>query len=260
MSALLVNIERHDDGLRVLSLQRPERANALSHELLQDLSQSIETCNKDLDARCIVLRGAGGRNFSSGYDTSLLQPEPFRQDPDPIKPVVSAIQQGRLPVIACVNGHVLGGAVEIVAACDIRLAQVGSKIGIPAVRFGICYAPRGLRHMQRKLGLQLASELLLSGQPIPVERAKQQGFFAEVLDPDQIEARALELGQQMCMAAPLAVEAMRAILRADDEFKSVKEDPDDWADKVFLNSLYAADLDEGLAALAEKRPAKFLRK
>lgn len=260
MASSLLDVQARKDGLRVLTLQRPARANALSLELLQQLQQAIDSCNQDLESRCIVLRGAGGRTFSSGYDTSLLQTEAFRQQPDPIAPVVTAIQRGRLPVIACVNGHVFGGAVEIIAACDVRLGQRGSKIGIPAVRFGICYAPRGLRHMRRTLGRQLASELLLSGQAIPIARAMQQGFFAELLDPEQIEVRALQLGEEICAAAPLAVEAMRAILRADDDVKQDDKDAGDWANQIFRASLNADDLDEGLAALREKRRANFLRK
>lgn len=260
MASDCLHVEDISLGLRRLTLHRPTRANALSQELLDALTLAIQQSQAEPHIRCLILRGDGGKTFSSGYDTSLLQPEPFRHQPDPIGPVVQAIQLGRLPVVACVNGHVLGGAVEIAAACDLRLAQAGAKIGIPAVGFGICYAPRGLRHLKRALGIQLASELLLSGQRIKVERAAVQGFFSQVVDPDKIDQAALSIGQAISAAAPLAVEAMRRILRGDPQQEETQELSAETAEMIFRRSLDSQDLNEGLVALAQGRPPKFARK
>ncbi|MFH1811182.1 MAG: enoyl-CoA hydratase/isomerase family protein [Pseudomonadota bacterium] len=259
MSATLIH-EDLGQGLVRLTLSHPRAANALTDDLLHQLTTSFEQLDADLGVRCAILRGDGGRTFSSGYDTSQLQAARFRTGPDPIGPVCQAMLRGRVPIVGCINGHVLGGAVEIASCCDLRVGQEESTVGIPAVRFGICYAPGGIARLCQALGEQLAAELLLTGRPVSVGRAAQAGFFARVEAADSVDGVALEVARAIASAAPLAVEAMRRILR-DIASPGPRRDPErsDLAVSLFQACLGSQDLGEGLAALAEGRPPLFQR-
>lgn len=244
----------------VLTLNNPQSANALTDGLLEDLRQAVLDLNQDHSVRCLLLRGAGGRVFSSGYDTSQLEPHRFNALPDPIGPVCEAMLRGRLPIVGCINGHVLGGAVEIAASCDIRIAQTGATVGIPAGRFGICYAPAGIEQLCHTLGQQLALELLLTGKPIAIERPGNT-FASQIFAAEEIDEVAVNMAQNIATAAPLAVESMRKIVHeAAAPGPRTNSLTQQQAMQLFQDCLKSADLKEGLEALATKRKPVFHRK
>jgi len=257
----MLETEQLPHGIVRLTIGNDGAANALTDQLLDQLRATLQDLDSDLSVRCAVLRGAGGRVFSSGYHTTQLAPARFRGLPDPIGPTCEAMQRGRVPVVGCVNGHVFGGAVEIAAACDLRVGQCGASVGIPAGRFGICYAPGGIGRLVAVMGRPLALELLLTGEPVSAERAATAGFFCQVVDTAEVDAAAVAVATSIATAAPLAIESMRRIvIDATAPGPRIAPAESEEARELFKACLASEDLEEGLRALAERRDPHFQRR
>lgn len=257
----MLELEQLGRGVVRLTIANEEAANALTDADLVALEQGFEALSHDPSARCAILRGAGGRVFSSGYHTTQLEPQRFRARPDPISPACRAMLAGRVPVVGCINGHAYGGAVDLAATCDLRVGQQGAELVVPASRLGICYPAAGIARMSAALGRTLTMELLLTGAPVSAERAGRAGFFCCVAPAAEVDTAAIALAEQIADGAPLPVEAMRRIvldLSTAAEACAERSDPTHAA--LIDACLESDDFEEGLRALALRRPPRFVRR
>lgn len=251
-----------DDGaVRTVLIEHPPKRNALTRPMLEELARVFGEVSADPAAegpRVMLLRGAPeGHAFSSGFDLSAITPEERERGLDPIQPAADAIEACPVPVVACAEGAVFGGAVEILCACHIRVGASRLKLGMPPARLGLIYSTTGLRRLLRALPPAQVLRLLLTGHPLDGPEALRVGLLDELAD--DAAGRAREIAEAIAQNAPLAVrgtlDAVRR-LKACEQGELSAEDAQALADARHA-ALSSEDLLEGVAAMAEKRPPVF---
>ena len=180
-------------GLARLTIANPEKRGALDHEMLDALAQAV----RGLDARCLLLTGSGSM-FSAGYDLGNLEGRDFEEQAEalvahPFHDALEALEAYEYPVVAALNGHAIGGGLELALTADIRLAAAGIKLGMPPAKLGLIYSHTGLRKFIEVCGVANTSELFFSGRNVDVERGLAMGLVNQVIDPDQLEQTGLSL-------------------------------------------------------------------
>lgn len=252
---LLVDSHRH---VRQLTINRPERANALSTSLNQLLRDAFIEAGEDPEVRAIVLTARGSKAFSAGADlkeiaASDARGEPFR--PPMVRAdrtVYEVVYQTYKPSIAALNGVALGGGLELALACDIRLAVPHALMGFPEAKVGMG-APFGSVVLSRHLPLSVALTMLYTGDPIDAATAERWGLVNRVVAPEQLLDSALALGARIAANAPLSVRRMKeTALKTLDLPVAVGLRLD-----VGPNPYLSEDRKEGTRAFAEGRPPNF---
>jgi enoyl-CoA hydratase/carnithine racemase len=241
-----------------LTINNPERRGALDHELLDALGEHTRT----LEARCLVIRGSGPV-FSAGYDIGGFEEGAFEESAErlvahPFQDAIEALDAYPYPVVAQVNGHAIGGGLELALACDIRVAARGIKLGMPPAKLGLVYSHTGLRRFVDTIGAPRTRELFLLGRTVDARRALGWGLVNEVVLPSDLDEEALEWAEELAGNAPLSVRGtkrvIRELLRAGGDL-----DPDVERELMELRraSFASEDMREGVRAFAEKRPARW---
>jgi len=251
-------LDQPAEAVARLTLNRPESRNALDHELLDGLAEAMPKLDRGIELRCVVLTGAGGGAFSAGYDIAGIPEESFEREAEalvahPFHAALEAIAAHPWPVIAAINGHALGGGLELTLTCDLRLASREAKLGMPPAKLGLIYGHTGLERFIDAVGLPRTKELFLIGRAIGAQRAEEIGLVHAVVDRDQLERAALELAAEIAGNAPLS---MRGNKHAIDTLNShARLTPEQERELIELReSCFASeDFREGIRAFAEKR-------
>lgn len=196
------------DGVATISLNRPERHNAVDDELYRQLSGAWQRALADPAARVILLRGEG-RSFCSGRDTGQLgQRVSGESDLEFIRKHIGTrvIQlDSPKPVVAALRGHVLGGGLELALAADIRIAASDVRMAFPEIRYGLMTDTGGSPLATMLAGPSRAKWMLMTGRPVDAERALAWGLVDEVVPPDQVDATAAELARDIAAGPPEAL-------------------------------------------------------
>lgn len=257
----LIQLKRRESIAEII-LNRPEKRNAISLEMLDALDQTIADIGRMAGLRVVLIRGEGPV-FSSGIDlTTFLQlPDRYgdhwqqhmRTITRHLQSVFDHLEQLELPTIALLRGYCLGLALELALACDIRLAANGTMIGLPESRLGIIPDVGGTTRMTRLVGPARAKELIFTGRQIPAETAANWGLVNDVTGEQNLESRAEELAHEIIEAAPLAVGmAKRVIDQAADLQPGL--DLEGWAQSQLVMS---EDFAEAIQAFMMKRKPEF---
>jgi len=249
------------DGIRTITLNRPEQRNALPPADWLRLRDMLRQIAGDTEARVIVLRGAGGRAFSSGYDIGALQELEAQgivlsTPDDPFEVALAAVVNHPLPVVAMVGGYAIGGGCTLAAGCDLRIAAASARFGMPPARLGLVYSPTELRPFVDLIGPARTKWLFYSGRIIGAQRAYEIGLVDDVLPDEELEAYTQTLVEEIAANAPLSVQGTRTILRE----MAGSAAPADAAERIAatirrVNT--SADLAEGMRAFLAKRPPVF---
>ena len=250
-------ILREDRGpVALLTLNRPEKRNALDAALRAALTEALADVEADAAIRAIVLTGAGEKAFVAGADvTELAARDVAEQALLMARPrVFDALASVRRPVVAAVNGACLGGGLELALACDIRIAAAGATFGAPEVRLGLIPGGGGTQRLPRIVGAGAAMRLVLTGEPIDTAEALRIGLVDEIATGDVV-ARALAVAERIAANSPTAVMAAKEAIRAA---LSMPLDQGLRAEAaLFLLAFAGPDRAEGIAAFLAKRPAGF---
>lgn len=194
-----------DDRVAVVSLDRPERLNALSRQLLTELVELADWLHTRDDLRVVVVTGEG-RSFSAGFDlgdfTAVSSGESSREGADLGRRTADALTDVPQLTIAAVHGHCVGGGLVLVASCDLRVAADDARFSIPEVDLGIPLAWGGIPRLVREIGPALTKELVLTCRPFDAHEAKAIGFVNEVVAVGRDRERAVELARSLA-AKPL---------------------------------------------------------
>ena len=194
-----------------LTLNRPERRNALDPELLTALAGALET--DGARAGAVILRGAGNDAFSAGYDLSRLTGTSADLDADAvIGAAADALRRCPAPVIARLQGHCHGAAVELALNCDLRIASPALRMSVPAVSLGVVYRYQFVARLVQICGLARASDLLLDMPQLDAEQAHTWGIITEVVPESEIDARVHALAEKLAMSPRTAVHGTKASL------------------------------------------------
>ncbi|TMF18305.1 MAG: enoyl-CoA hydratase/isomerase family protein [Chloroflexi bacterium] len=205
--SLLTEWGEHD--VLTLTLNRPERRNALDPELLIALAESLDSHGDR--ARAVILRGAGVEAFSAGYDLSRLAGTPADLEADRfIGETVNALRQCPAPVIARLQGHCHGAAVELALNCDLRIGSPTLRMSVPAVSLGVVYRYQFVARLVQTCGIARAADLLLAMPELDAETAMRWGLITEV--SDDIDGRVTALAQRLATSPRDAVHGTKASL------------------------------------------------
>ena len=222
MSQVLV--EQHD-GIAVVTLNRPEKRNALSPEMVVRLAAFWREIAEDHSVRVVVLTGAGDQAFSSGGDMGSLIPlmmrtrapcdeweERFAADRRQLNAALLRNASFFKPVIAAINGHAHAGGAEFVLSTDLRVMSSTATIAVTEVRRGLIASGGSLVRMARQVPWAHAREMLLLGEPVTAERALAMGLVNRVVPPDQVLLTALDLARRVSLGAPVALEKTKEVM------------------------------------------------
>lgn len=255
---MLILRERRDHT-EILTLNRPEAANSLNPELMDELGVALQEILDDDHARVVVLTGAGERVFCAGMDLSALgtfnDKTAAGAEPKLGTDALAAFMAGTYPkpVIAAVNGAAVGGGLELVMSCDLVVAAEHARFGLPEVKRGL-FAAGGGTLLSTRIPLALALEMGLTGRLILAPKALETGLLNQVVAPDELLPAAVALADEVAANGPLAVQLTKALLRGavTDQPSAGRATPEQMS-QVFQST----DAVEGAAAFMEKRPPNF---
>ena len=249
------------EGVGWLTLNNPERRNAISLEMWQAIATIIADFERDPAIRVIVLRGAGGKSFAAGADISEF--ESRRSTPEQIEVYEKIVVEGKgqlaaatKPLIAAIQGYCIGGGVTLALLTDLRIASATSVFGIPAAKLGVAYNVESLAKLTELVGPSVAKELLFTGRRFEAEKAHGIGPINRVVASDDLETIIRETAAEIANNAPLTI--LAAKLAIDQSLKD-PEARDMLAVKAKARAcLYSEDYKIGRTAFLEKRSPKFV--
>ncbi len=246
------------DGVATLTVNRPDKLNALNDHVVSQLHEAARALKDDPAVRAVILTGAGPKAFIAGADIADLAKQGVLQGRERSlsgQSMLRAFEAMGKPVIAAVNGYCLGGGCELAMACHVRIASENAKFGQPEVKLGITPGYGGTQRLPRIVGRGNALHLLLTGEQITAQEALRIGLVSKVVPADQLAAEADKLARTIIANGPLALKlTMEAVDRGLDMTLG-----EGLALEADAFGLVAAtdDMKEGLTAFLEKRPAKF---
>ena len=251
----LVLIEKQTPQIAIVTLNRPERRNALTLELLNELIAAIKVASDEPHERVLILRGAGAA-FCTGLDLKeAADPKNAHATAEMVAKTLVTLSQTRLITIAAVHGAAVAGGAGIMSACDFVVAAEGTKIGYPEVRRGLV-AGLVMTFLRRQIGERNMRELLLGSELIDAERAREIGLVNRVVGRDDLMGEAQKFADSVLQGAPDALVQTKRLIE-ELWSSSVKEDVD-LALKYHLQARESAEAREGIAAFNEKRPPKWV--
>src|SRR5213592_1395109 len=246
----VVLVEKESLQISVVTLNRPERRNALTLELLTELCAAIKVASEQPEQRVLILRGAGAA-FCTGLDLKeAADSTKAHATAEMVANTLVAISQTRLVTIAAVHGAAVAGGAGIMSECDFVVAAEKTRIGYPEVRRGLV-AGLVMTFLRRQVGERTMRELVLGGELIDAERAREIGLVNRVVAPDQLMIEAQKFADSVLQGAPNALTQTKRLIE-ELWSTSVKEDVD-LALKHHMRARESAEAREGIAAFNERR-------
>lgn len=232
-------------------LNIPQRHNALGREQLEALQARLTQVASDRAVRVLILTGAGDKTFCAG--ASLQELNAGQIADDAFQKMTGQLADMAIPTICALNGNVFGGGVELAVSCDFRVGIEGSRMRVPAAEIGLCYPLAGITRFVECLGASVARRILVAAEEFDANSMVKIGFLDHLVAPQDLAEFAQEFAQRVAGLAPLAVQAMKHILRQAAsgavEFQL--------AQQLSTRCLESNDLREGFAAKREKRSPRF---
>jgi enoyl-CoA hydratase/carnithine racemase len=245
-------------GVTRLTISNPGKRGALDHAILDGFAATMP----QLDARCVIITGED-KIFSAGYDIGDLREEVFADEAEklvahPFAAALEVIDAYPFPTLACLNGHAIGGGLELALACDLRLASDAIKLGMPPAKLGLIYSHTGIRKFIDTIGAPRTRELFLLGRRIDAATALSWGLVNFLAPAEQLAEEAVALGTELASNAPLAQKGNKRVIDTVLD-AHVELDPLVEAELIELREacFSSEDFREGVRAFAEKRPPRW---
>jgi enoyl-CoA hydratase/carnithine racemase len=244
------------DHLAVITINRPDVRNALSRQVLAELRLALAQLREADDVGIVAFAGAGEKAFVAGADITQLCTYDLHTGLDAeMQHTFDEIEDFPKPTIAAVNGFALGGGCELAMACDIRIASMNARFGLPEANLSVLPGAGGTQRLARLVGTGRAIELILTGRFVDAAEARQIGLVTSVVPPAGLRAELRQLADRILAKGPLAVRLAKLVVRAgmdaDQRTGQVVE-------RLAQALLYTTDdKAEGASAFLEKRPAAF---
>ena len=241
-----------------LTIDNPAKRNALDHAILDAIAETV----RGLEARCLLITAAGPV-FSAGYDIGGLPKDEFAHRAEslvahPFHDAIEALDAFPFPSVAALNGHAIGGGLELALSCDLRLASEDAEVGMPPARLGLVYSHTGLRKFVDAIGAARTRELFFTARSISAHQAERWGLVGEVVPADELAERAADYAAGIAALAPLS---QRGNKRVIGELLAAEGalDADTERELVELREacFRSKDFYEGVNAFAEKRKPRW---
>ena len=225
-----LELDRPRDGVVIVRFNRPERLNAINEAMRTELGQALADLTADRSVHAVVLTGAG-RGFCAGIDVRDFGPEvPEASAPaidrmgfqEKMAGLAEAVRQLPQPVIAAVNGPCVGAGLALCLACDIRICSTAASFGNAAILLGLSGAEMGMSyHLPRIVGTSVAADWMITGRTVSAEEADRRGLVSELVEPDRLADRAVELASLIADLAPLGVQLTKRALQVNTDAASL---------------------------------------
>lgn len=248
------------DGIRVITLNRPDKFNAWNKEMRGEMRDAIERAAQEPGLRCLILTGAG-RAFSAGEDVSGMEdlsslgPRGFRAAVRRVHQVFDLIEAIEVPVIAAINGVAAGGGLELALSCDFRVICEDARLVMPETKVGLIPGSGGCSRLVRHVGLGRAKEIVMLGRSLKASAARELGLATEIAPPGKAVDVAREMARQMTAFAPLALGMAKIVLNTCTD---VDAETGRRLERLGQSVLkMTEDHREGAAAFLAKRPPRW---
>jgi enoyl-CoA hydratase/carnithine racemase len=241
-----------------LTISNPDKRGALDHAILDSLTHTLPA----LGARCMTITGQG-RTFSAGYDIGDLRGGGFADEAErlvahPFTAAIDAVEAYPYPTIAALNGHAIGGGLELALSCDLRLAAHPIKLGMPPAKLGLVYSHTGIRKFIEVIGAPRTRELFLVGGRINAAKAHTWGLVNDVLGVDELADAAVSLASEVAANAPLAQKGNKRVIGAVLDGAATLAPEVERELLALRHACFSSeDFREGVRAFAEKRPPEW---
>jgi enoyl-CoA hydratase/carnithine racemase len=254
-----LRLDRPAPHVARLTIDNPAKRNALDHEILDGIAATARGLD---DARCLLLT-AVGPVFSAGYDIGGLPRDDFAHEAEslvahPFQAAIEALEAFPYPAVAALNGHAIGGGLELALTCDLRMAATGAKLGMPPAKLGLVYSHTGIRKFIDAVGVARTRELFFTGRNVSAAVALEWGMVTELAPPEKLAERAVAFAAEIAANAPLSLSGNKRVI---SELLAAEGalDPGVEAELVALREacFRSEDFYEGVRAFAEKRPPRW---
>ncbi|MDO8671960.1 MAG: enoyl-CoA hydratase-related protein [Dehalococcoidia bacterium] len=257
------------DRICTITLNRPENRNALNPELLAKLVSTMDALDGDDDVRVVVIRGAGEKAFSGGFDIGRISTVSSSPDEtgesasrpadvgNPLGTGLASVRRYRYPVIAMIYGFAVGGGCDLAASCDLRFAAEDAKMGMTPAKLGIMYAFDGIQRFIDLVGSGGAKEIFLTGGLFDARRAKEMGLVNRIAPAAELAAMTYAVAQEIAANAPLSLSGMKTAINKLTGFSRLTHDEEAELASLRLKCQSSEDFKEGQKAFLEKRKPNF---
>lgn len=246
-----------DGPVAILTVNRPAVLNALDSPTTDELRRAILELKHDAAIRVVIITGAGEKAFIAGADINEFAGKTALEQREVMKGrrAFDSVEDFPKPVIAMINGFALGGGCELALSCDIRIASTKAKLGQPEIKLGIIPGGGGTQRLTRLVGEGKSMELILTGDMISAEEAKELGLVNHVVAPEDLEAKTMEIANKIAEMSPVALAMAKASVKNAARM-NLREGLDSEVD-LFALCFSSEDKEEGVRAFIEKRKADF---
>ena len=262
-----VRVERARDAVALVTLDRPERMNAMAFDVMVPLREALEEVSADNEVRVVVLTGAG-KAFCSGADLEdpgrvpgvegLTLPTIALRSMQLLDDVITTIRRMHQPVIAAVNGAAIGGGFCLALSCDIRVAADAAYFRAAGINNGLTASELGISYLlPRVVGAGRAAELMLTGRDLPAEEALHIGLVSQVVEPDVLLERCYDMAARVAAYSRPGVELTKRMLAASLDASSLTAHMDHEGIAQLFVRLTTRNFEEAVAARREGRPPAF---
>jgi enoyl-CoA hydratase/3-hydroxyacyl-CoA dehydrogenase len=252
-----IKVEREQSTLWII-LNRPHRLNAFNDVLIEELSDILETAEKDLSVRCVVITGDGDRAFSAGADVTAFPkatPVTAEMFSRAGQKTFGKIEEMSKPVIAAINGYALGGGLELALACDFRVAAEHAELGSPEIALGLIPGWGGTQRLVRLIGLGRAKEMVMLGTRLKADEALRIGLVNKVVHYEKLRDEVRELAKKLSEGPPVALKYAKHAVNFGAQ---VPLNVGLRLEAAMMGLAFSTeDLKEGVEALMSKRKADF---
>jgi enoyl-CoA hydratase/carnithine racemase len=254
-------LDRPADAVARVTIRNPAKRNALDHEILDGIATLMDELDDGIATRCVVIAGSEGM-FSAGYDIGDIPDEVFAEEAErlvahPFSRAIDGVEAFPFPTLAAINGHALGGGLELALACDLRIAARGVKLGMPPAKLGLIYSHTGLQKFIDSVGPARTRELFFTGRNVDADRAEQIGLVHEVAEADALEETAVALAAEIAGNAPISLQGNKEIINRLTGIRQLSDEAVADLIELRLSSFRTSDFREGVRAFGEKRKPRW---
>ncbi|MBW2051075.1 MAG: enoyl-CoA hydratase/isomerase family protein [Deltaproteobacteria bacterium] len=265
MSNEALEVEKKDYTCTLI-LNRQEKRNSVTPQMLIKLYQLLDEFSKGDDVRVVVFRGAGDKAFCAGYDIGSIPTEvspKVQRELDrknPVELALECVKNFPYPTIAMMNGYTFGAGFNLAMCCDIRIAVDDIRMGMPPARLGLVYHPDGIKQFIDVLGMARAKEVFLTARTYQGVETKEKGLVDFLVPRSELESFTYQFAEDITKNAPLSLKGIKKILNMFGRSWTLSEEDLKEAEALIRVAFASQDLKEGQAAFLQKRKPKFIGK
>jgi len=249
-----------------LILNRPERRNAITPDMLVQIDLTLKEWADQDAVRAVVFAGGKGKVFSSGYEIQSIPTEVTEETRDllkasnPLELVLHTVKRFPYPTIAMLNGYAFGAGLNTCICCDIRIAADDVKVGMPPAKLGLVYHPEGLKQFIEVLGMARTREVFFAGRTYEGRQLLDMGLVDYLVPRSELVETTYRLAEEIASNAPLSLKGSKRILNMLGESLTLSRENLEEAESLIVEAFNSRDLKEGQTAFLEKRKPKFVGK